>query len=136
MKSVTLILLGSIFLTSTTLSYAITAYPSITAVECSLSGGDSNTLIPPRREVYGNGRIIDITHRYTPDMPSYHSMDGVGQFLWLLDGMKNGSIANMSVMKLLSHSGTHVDAPSHVFDHYYDAGFDIDTLDLDVLNGT
>ncbi|KAK9942019.1 hypothetical protein M0R45_007709 [Rubus argutus] len=93
MKSVILFLLGSILLTSTTLSYALTAHPSITAVECSLSGGDSNTLIPPRREVYGNGRIIDITHRYTPDMPS------------------------------------------HVFDHYYDAGFDIDTLDLDVLNG-
>ncbi|KAI5314714.1 hypothetical protein L3X38_043890 [Prunus dulcis] len=33
------------------------------------------------------------------------------------------------------HSGTHVDAPGHVFDHFYDAGFDADTLDLEVLNG-
>ncbi|XP_062022119.1 cyclase-like protein 2 isoform X2 [Rosa rugosa] len=135
MKLVLLFLLCSILLTSTTLSHATTAYPSTTVVDCSLSRGGSYSLIPPRREVYGNGRIIDITHRYTPDMPSYHSMDGVGQFLWLLDGMKNGSMVNMSVLKLLSHSGTHVDAPSHVFDHYYDAGFDIDTLDLDVLNG-
>lgn len=136
MKPVVLVfLLCSILLTSTTLSQATTAYPSTTNVECSLSGGHSNILIPPRREVYGNGRVIDITHRYTPDMPSYHSVDGVGQFLWLLDGMKNGSVVNMSVMKLLAHSGTHVDAPSHVFDHYYDAKFDIDTLDLDVLNG-
>ncbi|XP_050365900.1 cyclase-like protein 2 [Argentina anserina] len=133
MKRVVLVfLLCSIFLTSTALSQATTACPSTTVVECSLS---SNSLIPPRREVSGNGRIIDITHLYTPDMPSYHSVDGVGQFLWLLEDMKNGSVVNMSVMKLLAHSGTHVDAPSHVFDQYYDAGFDIDTLDLDVLNG-
>ncbi|MEI4872710.1 cyclase family protein, partial [Klebsiella pneumoniae] len=34
-----------------------------------------------------------------------------------------------------THTGTHVDAPGHVFDHYFDAGFDVDTLDLAVLNG-
>lgn len=49
--------------------------------------------------------------------------------------MKNGSLANVSEMKMSVHSGTHVDAPGHVFDHYYDAGFDVDTLDLEVLNG-
>jgi len=38
-------------------------------------------------------------------------------------------------MKLSVHTGTHVDAPGHVLDHYYDAGFDVDTLDLEVLNG-
>ncbi|KAG6588686.1 Cyclase-like protein 2, partial [Cucurbita argyrosperma subsp. sororia] len=38
-------------------------------------------------------------------------------------------------MKLPAHTGTHVDAPGHVFDHYFDAGFDVDTLDLGVLNG-
>lgn len=50
--------------------------------------------------------------------------------------MKNGSLANNSEMKLPTHTGTHVDAPGHVFDHYFDAGFDVDTLDLDVLNGS
>ncbi|VVA18256.1 PREDICTED: kynurenine formamidase [Prunus dulcis] len=39
------------------------------------------------------------------------------------------------MMKFSVHSGTHVDAPGHVFDHFYDAGFDADTLDLEVLNG-
>ncbi|RZC65210.1 hypothetical protein C5167_008900 [Papaver somniferum] len=38
-------------------------------------------------------------------------------------------------MKLPTHTGTHVDAPGHIFDHYFDAGFDVDTLDLEVLNG-
>lgn len=115
------------------LSHATTAYPSIpgtTPVDIS-----ADPLIPPRREVYGNGRIFDISHRYTPDMPAFESVDGVGQFLWLPYSMKNGSLANNSEMKLPSHTGTHVDAPGHVFDHYFDAGFDVDTLDLDVLNG-
>uniref|UniRef100_M1C4S6 Cyclase family protein n=1 Tax=Solanum tuberosum TaxID=4113 RepID=M1C4S6_SOLTU len=68
-------------------------------------------------------------------MPSYGSEEGLGQFLWLPNSMKNGSLANNSVMKLPTHTGTHIDAPGHVFDHYYDAGFDVDTLDLEVLNG-
>ncbi|GAY54952.1 hypothetical protein CUMW_160730 [Citrus unshiu] len=38
-------------------------------------------------------------------------------------------------MKFTTHTGTHVDAPGHFFDHYFDAGFDVDSLDLDVLNG-
>jgi len=49
--------------------------------------------------------------------------------------MKNGSFANVSEMKLSVHSGTHVDAPGHFWDNYYDAGFDTDSLDLQVLNG-
>ncbi|MEI4850586.1 cyclase family protein, partial [Klebsiella pneumoniae] len=32
-------------------------------------------------------------------------------------------------------AGTHVDAPGHMFADYFDAGFDVDTLDLEVLNG-
>lgn len=96
--------------------------------------GDEN-LVPPRREVYDNGRIFDISHRYQPDMPEWESNDGIGQFLWLPKSMKNGSLANNSEMKLPTHTGTHVDAPGHVFDHYFDAGFDVDSLDLHILNG-
>ncbi|GAB2291698.1 Cyclase-like protein 2 [Dionaea muscipula] len=93
------------------------------------------TPLPQRREVYGNGRIYDISHRYTPNMPAFDSADGIGQFLRLDTSMKNGSFANISEMKLISHSGTHVDAPGHFYDTYFDAGYDVDTLDLDVLNG-
>lgn len=67
-------------------------------------------------------------------MPSWGSDDGLGEFLWL-PATKNGSLANNSEMKIPTHTGTHVDAPGHVYDHYFDAGFDVDTLDLHVLNG-
>lgn len=111
-----------------------TAYPTIPGTstsDCSLSDG----LSPIRREVYDGGRVFDISHRYVPDMPSWGEDDGLGQFLWLPKSIKNGSLANNSEMKLPTHTGTHVDAPGHVFDHYFDAGFDVDTLDLGVLNG-
>ncbi|KAK6131926.1 hypothetical protein DH2020_034334 [Rehmannia glutinosa] len=98
------------------------------------SASSADDLIPVRREVYGGGRIIDISHRYHSEMPSWESDDGLGHFLWLAKTMKNGSLSNNSEMKLPAHTGTHVDAPGHVYDHYFDAGFDVDTLDLDVLN--
>ncbi|XP_073003205.1 cyclase-like protein 3 [Typha latifolia] len=81
------------------------------------------------------GRILDITHAYREDMPSWESDEGLGRFVWLAKSMANGSQANNSDMKLPAHSGTHVDAPGHVFQHYFEAGFDVDTLDLHVLNG-
>ncbi|EEE57300.1 hypothetical protein OsJ_07375 [Oryza sativa Japonica Group] len=91
--------------------------------------------VPERREAHGGGRILDITHYYREDMPSWESDGGVGQFLWLPASMRNGSRANNSEMRLPTHTGTHVDAPGHVFQHYFDAGFDVDSLDLEVLNG-
>jgi len=115
-------------------SQTIPSAPGTETTDCSVSGTDE--LIPVRREVYDGGRIIDISHRYTPDMPSFDSSDGIGQFLWLPKSMKNGSLANQSEIKLPAHTGTHVDAPGHFFDHYFDAGFDVDTLDLGVLNGS
>lgn len=101
------------------------------AASCDVKG----ELTVVRREEYDGGRIIDITHYYRVDMPSWESDEGVGQFLWLPKSMKNGSLANNSEMKLPAHAGTHVDAPGHVFQHYFEAGFDVDTLDLEVLNG-
>ncbi|GMJ09787.1 CYCLASE2 [Hibiscus trionum] len=110
------------------------AYPSV-PTDCTVSTADENP-VPVRREVYGDGRIFDISHRYTVDMPSWGSKDGLGQFLWLPASMKNGSRSNNSLMKFVSvHTGTHVDAPGHMIDRYFDAGFDVDTLDLEVLNG-
>ncbi|KAK9176732.1 hypothetical protein WN944_028751 [Citrus x changshan-huyou] len=133
-----------LFFTSLTLTLATltltaaetAAYPTIpgtTPTGCSLSEEEVPT--PVRREVYENGQIYDITHRITSDMPSFGSKEGLGQYLWLPKSIKNGSLANNSEMKLPSHTGTHVDAPGHVFDHYFDAGYDVDTLDLGVLNG-
>ncbi|XP_027365999.1 cyclase-like protein 2 [Abrus precatorius] len=113
------------------------AYPSIPGADsddCSFAGDDS-VLVPPRREVYDDGRIFDITHRYVPEMPVWDSKEGLGHFLWLQMSMKNGSQANDSAMKLGVHTGTHVDAPSHFYDKYFDAGFDVDSLDLTLLNG-
>ncbi|ESW15035.1 hypothetical protein PHAVU_007G038600 [Phaseolus vulgaris] len=116
------------------------AYPSIPGAdaddECSLRGGGGDALVPPRREVYDDGRIFDISHRYVPEMPVWESTEGLGEdFLWLAISMKNGSRANSSKFTLGAHTGTHVDAPGHFYDNYYDAGFDVDSLDLTVLNG-
>jgi hypothetical protein len=92
---------------------------------------------PERREEFDGGRILDISHYYREDMPAFESAEGTPGFLRLARSMRNGSdIANFSELRLTAHSGTHVDAPGHVFEHYFDAGFDVDTLDLAVLNGT
>lgn len=116
-------------------SAALPAHPSYdgAAQYCGLNTGE--VAAPERREVYDGGRIIDISHRFHEGMPSFGSGEGVGQFLWLQESMKNGSKWNGSVVKLHVHTGTHVDAPGHYFRHYFEAGYDVDTLDLSVLNG-
>ncbi|KAK9183025.1 hypothetical protein WN944_026174 [Citrus x changshan-huyou] len=124
------------FFFSLTVAAANTAYPTIPGTE------PTNGCIPPverrpiRREVHGNGRIYDVTHRITNSMPTYvDHVDGVGEFLRLTDSIKNGSLSNLSELRFSVHTGTHIDAPGHVFDYYYDAGFDVDAVDLEVLNG-
>ncbi|WZZ86934.1 hypothetical protein YC2023_115513 [Brassica napus] len=92
-------------------------------------------LKPIHREVYGEGKIFDITHRDTQDMPVWESTEGVKPFMRLTTGMKNQSLSNTSEMKLSVHTGTHLDAPGHFHDKYYDTGFDSDSLDLQILNG-
>ena len=84
---------------------------------------------------YGNGKIFDITHKITSELPTFGSKNGLGQFIWLLSSIKNGSTANVSEFKLGTHTGTHVDAPSHFFQNYYEKGFDVTTLSLQALNG-
>ncbi|KAL8258271.1 hypothetical protein R6Q59_030312 [Mikania micrantha] len=125
-----------LFLPSMIVSSQDSAYPPLYGyIQDSWSIIDSE-LIPQRREVYGNGKIYDITHRITSGTPSGLSEDGIGdEYLKLYESMKNGSDYNFSVIKLPAHSGTHVDAPGHMFQNYFEAGFDIDSLDLDVLNG-
>ncbi|RAL49403.1 unnamed protein product [Cuscuta campestris] len=114
------------------------AYPSGYGDEPGSCLGSSNNPTPPaphRREVYGGGEIFDITHPYTPTTPSGNSDAGIGKFLSLLMSMKNGSDYNLSELRLCVHAGTHVDAPGHMYDDYFDQGFDVDSLDLRILNG-
>jgi hypothetical protein len=136
MTSLLLLLLGLLLSLLSTVTASSAAYPTIPGTtDTSVSTSQDSKLIPIRREVYGDGRIFDITHKYRSDLPSFAKENGLGKFLWLRESMKNGSSANISEMKLITHTGTHVDAPGHYHDHYFDAGFDVDTLDLEVLNG-
>ncbi|XP_062194603.1 cyclase-like protein 4 isoform X2 [Phragmites australis] len=125
-------LLFLVLLPAVVASVGETAHPGYAHAEC----GVASPALPERQEEFDGGRIVDISHYYRDDMPAWESGEGVGEFLRLARSMSNGSdIANFSELRLTAHSGTHVDAPGHVFQHYYDAGFDVDTLDLAVLNG-
>ncbi|KAM0933946.1 putative arylformamidase [Dioscorea sansibarensis] len=130
-----ILLLVAVAVTAAVSSAASSAHPAYDTPATSCSTFANADLVPIRREEYDGGRILDISHAYREDMPAFASDDGVGQFLWLPTSMKNGSFANISEMKLATHTGTHVDAPGHVFQHYFEAGFDVDTLDLAILNG-
>ncbi|OEL16494.1 hypothetical protein BAE44_0022483 [Dichanthelium oligosanthes] len=87
-----------------------------------------------RLEEYGAGRIIDITHAYRPELPA-PGRDGLGPVTRLTESMANGSVNNVSELRMVVHSGTHVDAPGHMVQEHFVAGLDVDKLDLDVLNG-
>eukprot|EP00249_Psilotum_nudum_P007407 c20535_g1_i1 orf=325-1113(-) len=101
---------------------SIPAHPSFEPGICEVAGAR-------------HSRFIDISHSYRPDLPVWELKNGLGLVVELVASIENGSIANQSVMKMGLHTGTHVDAPSHIFQEYYDAGFHVDGLDLEVLNG-
>ncbi|KAH7432429.1 hypothetical protein KP509_07G021900 [Ceratopteris richardii] len=79
--------------------------------------------------------IIDISHSLRGDLPSFMKEGGVGTVIELISSIANGSLANESFLKVHVHTGTHVDAPSHIFQEYFDSGDFVDTLDLRILNG-
>lgn len=85
-------------------------------------------------EEYGGGRIVDITHAYRPELP-FPGRDGLGAVTRLTESMANGSVNNVSELRMVVHSGTHVDAPGHMVQEHFQAGLGVDKLDLDVLNG-
>ncbi|KAK1392379.1 cyclase-like protein 2 [Heracleum sosnowskyi] len=80
-------------------------------------------------------KIIDITHEYTPAMPSYGSKKGLGEILTLVCDQRKGFKTTNSLLTIQVHSGTHTDAPSHAFIEYYNQGIDATTLSLQTLNG-
>ena len=106
------------------------AYPSFDSGLCSSSS-------PHSSPNYSNHVVkrSDITHSLRPDLPDWGSQEGVGNLIKLVASIPNGDLANQSELKIGVHTGTHVDAPSHIFQDYYEAGDHLDTLDLHVLNG-
>ncbi|OEL16829.1 hypothetical protein BAE44_0022152 [Dichanthelium oligosanthes] len=88
-----------------------------------------------RLEERGPGRIIDITHAYVPDLPAFANGAVTGPVVRLKESMAEGSDYNLSELRMECHMGTHVDAPGHINQANFAAGLDVDTLDLDVLNG-
>lgn len=71
----------------------------------------------------------DVTLTLSPDLPVW---PGDSPFvLERVETIKGGDNANVSVVKLSVHMGTHVDAP----DHFLDGGNTVDLLPLDVLVG-
>ncbi|KAF2318669.1 hypothetical protein GH714_009776 [Hevea brasiliensis] len=106
-KNITsLLLLVSLLLSCLSTTASTATYPTIPGTaDTSIFASQNDNLIPVRREVYGNGRIFDITHRYTSDMPWHGSDNGLGQFLWLQASMKNGSFACISDLKISVHAG-------------------------------
>jgi kynurenine formamidase len=70
-----------------------------------------------------------------PDMPAFAPGAAAGPLVRLKVSMANGSEYNLSELRMECHTGTHVDAPGHINQRHFAAGRDVDTLDLDVLNG-
>ncbi|CAN0897320.1 Cyclase-like protein 1 [Linum grandiflorum] len=98
----------------------------------------SKTPVPPaqEQEVYANGRIIDITHRVTPEMPKYGAETGVGTIYTLTESLEDGYLANVGEFNDLgTHTGTHVDTPGHFCEDLFEAGYTVGTLNLETLNG-
>ncbi|XP_039815125.1 cyclase-like protein 1 isoform X1 [Panicum virgatum] len=83
----------------------------------------------------GPGRVIDITHAYVPDLPAFAQGAVAGPVVRLKHSMADGSESNLSELRMECHTGTHVDAPGHINQAHFAAGLDVDTLDLDLLNG-
>ncbi|MBI5871231.1 MAG: cyclase family protein [Actinobacteria bacterium] len=76
------------------------------------------------------GKIIDISVSIYSGMPYYPGDPGAEVHPSRL--ISEGAVANLSELRLGSHTGTHIDAPNH-FD---EAGVTVDDLPLEVLVGS
>ncbi|CAN6243346.1 unnamed protein product [Urochloa humidicola] len=103
---------------------------------CTVAAGDAAAAAEGLLlEERGPGRIIDITHAYVPDLPAFAPGAVTGPVVRLKQSMADGSEYNLSELKMECHMGTHLDAPGHINQGHFAAGRDVDSLDLDVLNG-
>ncbi len=74
-------------------------------------------------------KLIDVTLRLSPALPTYP-----GNAPFELEPVKriaDGASSNVSVLRVGTHAGTHVDAPRH----YFDQGPGVDALPLEILIG-
>lgn len=74
-------------------------------------------------------KIYDLTVPIRPGMPVYPGDPDVEIELW--QGIQQGGQANVSLLRMGAHTGTHVDAPSH----FYPGARGVDAIPLDVLVG-
>ena len=116
------------------LSAAGGAHPGYSSGEGTCTVGAGAAPGGPLRE-RGPGRVIDITHAYVPDLPAFAQGAVAGPVVRLKHSMADGSEYNLSELRMECHTGTHVDAPGHINQAHFTAGLDVDTLDLDLLNG-
>lgn len=75
-------------------------------------------------------KIIDISLGIGPDLLTWPGDPGVE--ILPSSRLSRGDPANVSALRLGSHTGTHVDPPSH----FIEDGATVETLSLDVLIGT
>jgi arylformamidase len=74
-------------------------------------------------------KLFDVSHRLSEALPTYP-----GNAPYQLDAVKrlaDGDSANVSLLHVGTHTGTHVDAPSH----FIPGGTSVDELPLDLLVG-
>ncbi|XP_039803963.1 cyclase-like protein 1 [Panicum virgatum] len=97
-----------------------------------------------RLEEYDSGRIVDITHAYRPELPAVGALcatsdpngpglDRLGPVVFQTMSMANGSICNLSELRMVVHAGTHIDTLGHMIQEHSEAGLDADKLDLAAL---
>jgi arylformamidase len=75
-------------------------------------------------------RIYDISVALGPELPTYDDAEP-GPTLEPFAALERGDPANVSVLRLGVHSGTHVDAPCH----FFPAGAGVDAVPLERLVG-
>ncbi|RAL44360.1 hypothetical protein DM860_011637 [Cuscuta australis] len=80
-------------------------------------------------------RFIDITTRDVDGIAMYGSPHGLRNFTHKISSIRDGAPANVANFTLTTHTGTHVDAPGHFNQTLLDEGLDVDSLDLETLNG-
>jgi arylformamidase len=74
-------------------------------------------------------RHYDISMPIFPGMPSFPGDPEVA--ITSLRSVARGDVYNVSAVAMGSHTGTHLDPPSH----FYAEGASVDAIDLDLLNG-
>jgi kynurenine formamidase len=86
----------------------------------------------PQACIGGQTPFIDITVAVATGMPEFGNPDGLPSTWRTLQlSMADGDMCNLSLLKMVTHTGTHIDAPAHFLMH----GHGVEDLDLSVLMG-